>query len=367
MSAMAYCARTMLPLLFSLTAGSWCVEAQLRSDSTLPPRVTVLPVVGSAPETGFQYGATVLRLYRLGPAVDTRVSQQQVYAIYTAHSQARAFVQLDRWSLGNEWRVRARGEYQRFPLPFYGIGDAAPWSAEEWYTSSGPSAQLLVQRRIASALFVGGGARVNDVRIRDIEPGRALGTGTVLGAQGGTVAQLQGFVARDTRDHILAARQGQLVQLTAMLAGGAIGSDYDFGRFALDARQFWSPGQGEHVIAAQLLLEGTSRRAPFDQLVQVGSDTALRGYTRGRYRDRQGANAQVEYRSPYVRRVGLVAFAGAGMVAPSLRRFDQAKMFPSVGVGLRALLVPAQRASIRIDYGRGRGTSGLYVALNEAF
>jgi hypothetical protein len=96
---------------------------------------------------------------------------------------------------------------------------------------------------------VGGGARVNDVRIRDIEPGRALGISTVLGAQGGPSLSCKVSLP-DTRDHILAARQGQLVQLTAMLAGGAIGSDYDFGRFALDARQFWSPGQGEHVIAA---------------------------------------------------------------------------------------------------------------------
>lgn len=367
MLAIAYRARSMLPLLFALTAGSWRVEAQLRTDSTLPPRVTVLPVVGSAPETGFQYGATVLRLYRLGAAVDTRVSQEQVYAIYTAHAQARAFVQLDRWSRGNEWRVRARGEYQHFPLPFYGIGDAAPWSAEEWYTSSGPSAQLLVQRRIAPALFVGGGARVNDVRIRDIEPGRALGSGRVFGAPGGTVVQLQGFVARDSRDHILAARQGQLLQLTVMVAEHAIGSDYDFGRYALDARQFWSPWPGGHVVAAQLLVEGTSGRAPFDQLVQVGSDTALRGYTRGRYRDRHGATAQVEYRSPSVRRVGLVAFAGGGLVAPALRRLDQAELFPSVGVGLRFLLVPAQRAGIRVDYGRGRGSSRIYVALNEAF
>ena len=64
--------------------------AQPGADSLVArPRITMLPVIGSAPETGFQFGITALRMYRLGPDTGTRTSQQQAYAVYTTKSQAR--------------------------------------------------------------------------------------------------------------------------------------------------------------------------------------------------------------------------------------------------------------------------------------
>ncbi|HEX4931915.1 MAG TPA: BamA/TamA family outer membrane protein [Gemmatimonadaceae bacterium] len=368
MSTLSPRTRASALLVLSLACGAGHAAAQGTDDtSATRPRLSLLPVVGSAPETGFQYGVTALRTYRLGSEATTRTSQQQVYAIYTTKSQARGWVQLDRWSAGNRWRVRARAEYQRFPLPYYGIGGDTPDEREEWYTSTGPTAQLLVQRRLGGDLFAGASARYTSVKVRDVETGGALVTGAVHGSAGGAVAQLQGFVSHDSRDHVLAPRAGHLLQLTVTGAGGAIGSRYDFTRYAVDARRYWAFGARQHVVAAQLLAEATTGRAPFDQLVQVGSDTAMRGYTRGRYRERDGINGQVEYRSPYWRRLGFTAFGGGGVVMRRLGDTSDATLLPTVGVGLRALLVPAQRATIRVDFGMGKGSTGLYVALNEAF
>ncbi len=345
--------------------------AQSKSDTTTRadvsrPSVSVLPVVGSAPETGFQYGVTAVRMYRLGPTTSTRVSQDQVYAIRTSKSQTKAFVQTDRWLRGDDWRVRVRAEYARFPLPFYGVGQETPDAAEEWYTSTGPVVLALVQRRVAHATFAGLAARVTHTAVSDVEPGRGLATGHILGLTGGTVSQVQGFMARDSRDHVVAAHVGSFLQLTSTLANGAWGSDFDFARYAIDGRKYWTLG-GAHVLAAQFLLEATSGSAPFDQMVQIGSDTAMRGYTRGRYRDNDGIGAQVEYRSPFVKRLGVVGFAGVGGVAPTVGKLAEATVRPSYGAGLRILLFPAERATIRIDYARGTGSSGLYVALGEAF
>jgi len=330
-----------------------------------PPRLRILPVLGSAPETGLQYGVTALRVYRLGADATTRTSQQQAYLIHTANGQLRGFVQLDRWSPGNRWRVRLRGEGQHFPLPYYGVGDAAPDSSEEWYTASGPSLSALVQRRVAGAWFLSASGRLLDTRISDREPDGELSGNQVHGASGGRIVQAQIGVSRDSRDHVLAPRIGGLAQITVASGGRAIGSEFSYTRHALDLRRYWSARGG--VLAVQLLGEATLGRAPFDQLVQVGADTAMRGYVRGRFRDRHGVNAQAEYRSPYARRVGFVAFAGGGVVAPTLADLSTARFLPTAGVGARYLLVPSQRASVRVDLGFGRGGSGLYVALNEAF
>lgn len=346
-------------------------HAQSASDTTSRvessrPSVSALPVIGSAPETGFQYGVTAVRMYRLGPAASTRVSQDQVYLIRTAKSQTKAFVQTDRWLSGDAWRLRLRAEYARFPLPFYGIGSETPDAAEEWYTSTGPLLLALAQHRVARATYLGAAARVTHSAVSEIEPGKALAAGRLLGSNGGTVSQVQAFLARDSRDHVVAARLGSFVQLTGTSANGAWGSDFDFTRLAIDGRRYWTFGNA-HVLAAQALLEATTGSAPFDQMVQIGSDTAMRGYTRGRYRDNNGMGAQAEYRSPFVRRFGVVAFVGAGSVAPTVGKLPEATVRPSYGAGLRILLFPAQRATIRIDYGRGSGSSGLYVALGEAF
>ena len=346
-------------------------DAQSKSDTTSRTEssrssVSILPVVGSAPETGFQYGVTAIRMYRLGPSETTRVSQDQVYAIGTSKSQAKAFVQTDRWLRGDAWRLKFRAEYAHFPLPYYGVGSETPDAAEEWYTSTGPLLLALAQRRVARATFAGVVARMTRTTVSEIEPGGELATGNVLGTDGGTVSQVQGFIARDSRDHVVAARQGSFILLAAASANGAWGSDYDFSRYSVDGRKYWTFGSA-HVLAAQFLFEATSGSVPFDQLVQIGSDTAMRGYTRGRYRDSDGVGAQVEYRSPFFKRLGVVGFVGAGGVAPSTGKLSETTVRPSYGAGLRILLFPAQRATIRIDYGRGTGSSGLYLALGEAF
>ena len=104
-----------------------------RRQSTIERSSTlrILPVIGSAPETGFVGGATALRVS--APVNDsvTRPSTDQLYVAYTAKHQFRAFASTERWSDGNRWGLNAQLEYLRFPQPYFGIGDDAPERAEE--------------------------------------------------------------------------------------------------------------------------------------------------------------------------------------------------------------------------------------------
>lgn len=69
------------------------------------------------------------------------------------------------------------------------------------------------------------------------------------------------------------------------------------------------------------------------------------------------------------RRLGAVAFAGAGVVAPSAGDLlSERVLLPSYGIGGRFQLDARQRSAVRVDYGRGRdGASGLYIGFNQAF
>ena len=331
-------------------------------------RTVVLPYVGSAPETGFQYGATVFRVRQPADSA-TRPSTAQLFAAHTARSQTRAFAELDHWTAGNTWRWTTRLEWQRFPLPYYGTGDRAPASAEETYTPRGVLAVATVQRRVRGPLYALGGYRFQDFTVVETAADGVLRLGGVVGSRGGRVGQLQGGALWDSRDNVFAPHRGTFVQATGSVAAAAVGSRYDFTRVVVDARRFVRVGD-RRVVAVQGVVETTGGTAPFDQLSLVGGSSYFRGYARGRFRDRHLASVQAEYRAPVVGRLGWAAFAGGGRVtgrAGDLAGGD-ARFLPSYGVGARWLLFPRTRSTVRVDYGRGAdGQSGLYVALNEAF
>ena len=345
-----------------LLTSMWVLASSAQAQSTA---LRVLPVLGSAPETGFQGGITALRV--TSPASDsvTRASTDQAYVAYTAKHQLRAFLSSDRWTKGNQWGFNAQVEFQKYPQPFFGIGVDAPESAEEWYEARSISATASVRRRFARAIYGQAGLRFSNTDIRDVEENGVIERGELLGTKGGVISQLTSGVAWDTRDNLFAPQHGSLAQMTAAYSDDALGADYRFGRYTLDARRYITLGRG--VLAGQAYAEATSGDAPFDQLSLVGSNTVMRGYTRGRYRDRDLVAAQIEYRMPVIGRVGVAAFAGGGTVAPKFGNLASSKLLPSLGGGLRYLLLPKQRTTIRVDYGVGKGSSGLYIAFNEAF
>lgn len=343
----------------------------LRAPVTLAAQsahVFALPYIGSAPETGIQFGATAFRVTQ--PAdTTTRPSTAQVFASYTAKRQARAFIESDRWSRGNVWHLVGHLELSRTPLLFYGFGDRAPASAEESYTPRGMLGSLLVQRQVRGPLYLESGYQLQDMRIEASDSTGALRTSAVRGARGGRVGQLQGGALWDSRDDVFAPYRGSYVEAIGSVAAAATGSDFAFRRFVVDARHFVPLG-GRRILALQIAGELTGGDAPFDQVSLVGSSNYLRGYATGRFRDRDLLSAQAEYRAHLWRRIGWAAFAGAGTIAPRVGGLvaSDARVLPSYGAGVRWQLFTSSRSAIRVDYARGTaGASGLYLSLNEAF
>ena len=352
------------------------VAAQDTTLAVPTARTVVLPVLASAPETGLQYGATALRVWQ--PAdTGTRPSSVQLLALHTAKRQLRFVADLDRWTAGNRWRVTGRLEWQRFPLPYFGVGDRTPAVAEETYTPRGLLGFATVQRHLRGPLYAFGGWRFQDLAIVGTDSTGVLRTGAVAGSRGSRVGQLQAGALWDTRDNIFASTRGSFVQLTGWSAAPAFGSAFTFQRVTLDARHFLPLGP-RRVLALQGVFEGTGGTAPFDQLSLVGSSNYLRGYVRGRFRDRHLIAAQAEYRAPFFfglgdgrlsrDRLGYVLFAGGGAVAPRVGDLRDARFLPSVGAGARYVLLPRSGTTVRIDYGVGTaGQAGLYLSFNEAF
>ena len=329
--------------------------------------IVVLPVLGAAPETGAQFGGAILVTRQRPAAERTRASSVVGNAIRTSKGQTRIFLDTDLWSRGNRWRVATTASWQEFPLPYFGIGDSAPESAEEIYTPRGTDLGATLQQLIAPSFWLQAAVRRTETAIVRTEAGGALEPGTLTGSRGGRTVLATAGIVRDTRTNIFAPSGGHFAELTASVSDRALGSEFGFSRVRLDARTYYSLG-GNHVLGMHLVAQGTAGTPPFDELALVGNGTSMRGYTRGRFRDRWLASAQAEYRSPLMWRIGAAAFAGAAVTAPAADALGRGRVLPTMGAGLRYRLNPATGSTVRVDYARGtRGESGLYVAFGEAF
>ncbi len=361
--------RAFLHSMLAVTLSVPCLGAAQDAaslDSVGRRRLQPLPAIGSAPETGLQFGLTMLGVWEPTPRFATRPAMLLASALATTKSQFRARVEGERWTYGNARRLAGMLQWQQFPLPYYGIGDDAPESAEEIFTPKGVEAMFSVHQRIGGSWYATGAVRHLDQSIATDSNG-VLQTGTVLGSEGGKITEFSAGFLTDTRDNLFAPRGGRLIQFSYGRSATGLWSDYGYGTLRADARAYRAVAT-EHVFATHLQVVGIDGDAPFDQLALVGGGDIMRGYARGRYRDRWLLAAQGEYRSPVRARVGGVVFAGAGISAPGLDELSGRTLLPTYGAGLRVQLDKRQRTGVRADYALGRdGASGLYIGFNQAF
>ncbi len=93
----------------------------------------------------------------------------------------------------------------------------------------------------------------------------------------------------------------------------------------------------------------------------------MRGYYLGRYRDKEMIVLQTEYRMPVWRRFGIVGFGGLGEVSERIKDFSLSGIKYSLGGGIRFAVKPKEKLNIRLDYGIGSHSSGVYLYITEAF
>jgi hypothetical protein len=346
---------------------AYAQNASPTADSAGRRRIQPLPAIGSSPESGLQFGASMLAVWTQPSRTAARPAWVQGSVLRSVKAQTRIVLEGERWSAGNARRLAGGVAWQRFPLPYFGVGDTALASAEEIFTPTGLDASVTVQQRVGGAWYALGTVRHIDQSV-DADTIGVLRDGAITGSRGGRISELTFGLTADTRDHLFMPTRGRWITMTYARSTAGLLSDFNYARVRLDARAYRAIAAG-HVLATQLVLTGVPGEPPFDQLALVGGGDILRGYTRGRYRDRWLAAGQLEYRTPIMGRIGGVAFAGVGVASPTVGAlFDDRLLLPTYGLGARVLLDQRQGTSVRVDYGRGRdAASGLYIGFNQAF
>jgi hypothetical protein len=343
-------------------AGSLQDSARTAEFSVLP-----WPIAYYTPETGVAGGAALVGVRRAESGDSSaRPSSFVLNLIYTQKKQIIAKVSPDVFLDSAMYHVVGTMYFSRYPLRFYGIGSSTSEDLEEHYSSRTFRVALDALRRIADG-FSGGVSFLYDTQtFSELRPGGLLEQGAVSGSSGGKTVGAGVVFHWDTRDNIFTPSSGHFCLLTLRTSKPGMGSDFNFTYFNLDLRRYVEITAGS-VLAMQALATMTSGDVPFYFLSQLGGSDVMRGYFEGRYRDKDLLAVQLEYRFPLFWRLGGVVFAGAGDVAPEFSRFSVDQVKPAVGLGLRFMYNVDEKVNVRVDFGVGKKSSGLYMTAYEAF
>ncbi len=325
-----------------------------------------LPILYFTPETGVAGGAAALYLHRGAAQEFSRPTSVTGDVIYTEKKQIILEVDGDFYFGAGAYRMLTTTWYKNFPNSFFGVGNDAAASARETYTSRSYFAKIVLYRNVCSHFNVAPLVQFESASTVQEKTGGLLASGAIPGGGGGNVSG-GGVVANwDSRDNTFASYSGSFYQLTAVVNGTSVGSNFNYRELALDTRNFLELSP-RHILAFQTNVEVIGGTAPFQDLASYGGQDFLRGYFDGQYRDKTEVGGQIEYRIPVWWRFGAVAFAGVAQVADRVSLWSLNEFRFAGGAGLRFLLKRDDRVALRADMGFGRNSSGLYITVTEAF
>lgn len=179
----------------------------------------------------------------------------------------------------------------------------------------------------------------------------------------------------DSRDIVVNAYRGMLLDLNLLSYGKFLGGEFSYRVLELDYRQYRRLGEKRRVLAWQVRTRNTFGDVPWPELSLVGSPVDLRGYYWGRFRDRSTLFGLLEYRHMFSRVTpnrkgnyrspfGFAAWVGAGTLGGGIDELFR-DYIPNAGLGFRFETEP--RMNVRVDVGFGLESTQFYVSFNEAF
>ncbi len=357
-----------LLMLFHVACATSLFAQRAGNDSTHAKRTgwTGYPFIFYTPETKTGGGGAINYFFReAGSATNARPSTLVPIFVYTQKQQISSTLFADVYWGREKNHLVGMMSYAHWPNQFYGIGNNTPNQAED-YTQRIVVLDLQFLRQVRRGMYAGIQYQFLKSKLTEVEVGGKLASGDILGSEAGMASGIGAIVNWDTRDNIFNASSGSFYQLSARLFHDRLNSDFDFTSYQVDLRHYF-PLTSSHVLAVQGVMNVINGDPPFYMMSLLGGQNLMRGLYEGRYRDKNVIAAQLEYRLTVWRRVGAVAFAGIGEVTPKIGEFELKSFKNTAGFGLRYQLVPAEKLNLRMDLGWGKGSSGLYLALTEAF
>jgi outer membrane protein assembly factor BamA len=334
-------------------------------------KLIVLPAVLHSPVTRWGVGVGSSFLFKTKQNDTTlRTSNIEALALYTQNNQYLGVLGLNFYSPRETYIVRWRNTFSYFPDRFWGLGNNTLKNDYKHYIFEQFLINPQILRRVYKKIYIGVNYEFQNVF--KFEYYNQPIFNNVAGINGGKVSGLGMTLAWDTRNNAFSSTKGAFLQLSIVPFRHWLGSDFHFTAVNIDLRKYLTIFR-EHVLAFQLIGVLNTGDVPIRNLAALGGSDIMRGYYAGRYRDKNMAAMQAEYRSPIWWRIGFVLFGGFGEVFNNInikqKNLVNAKgrLKYSLGGGLRFSVRKHERLNLRLDYGIGYHSAGFYFTVAESF
>ena len=343
------------------------VSYELTDSTKGRSKFNVYPYVFYTPETKFAGGAGGIFIFYTNKDTIVNPSKIGFGGYYSSNKQYKISMNNVYYFFKNKLYFSLPLSYGYFIDKFWGPGDETETTGNEQYALKTFTADLTVQIPPLGFLADRTGLILdyNFTEMTDKGTNEYLLNDSVYGSNGGQFLGIGTDLVWDTRDNIFFPNNGGYQYLKIIIYPGI--GDFNFGSFEMDVKHFWS-FKPDHVFAVNFYFEGVSGEVPFYRLPALGGPKRMRGYYMGRYRDNFYMMLQVEYRQYFWKRLGFVAFGGAGNVAEGIMSYSFQTLKYSFGGGLRFQFNEREKINLRMDIGVGLdGSTGIYFGIEEAF
>lgn len=337
-------------------------------------KLVLAPVIAYEPNTSLQFGVGTKLLFKFKNASpETRTSNLPASITYTLKNQFIVASDYNFFTNNEDFLIKGRNHFLKYPISYYGADIIIPKGEKIEVELFNALFEPLLLKRVYKKLFIGGGIRFNKVWDEKLAEGEEVNafSEAVLKSLHTVSTGLEFAATIDSRDNILNALNGNLMEFTHGVYYKGFGGTNNFGISKLDARAYHRISDDRlDVLAFQFFSRYTWGDVPLYELSALGGRDLLRGFPEGRFNDKHSIFFQPEYRWQAFEHIGFVFFTGVGEVFSDVKDLGFNQLKYSFGSGLRLKIVKSENLNIRLDYGIGLGDTNehnFYLGIAEAF
>ena len=325
------------------------------------------PVIFYSPETRLGYGAAGIWAFHFKKdSLGSRPSRIQLGFAYTQNKQVLFYLPFQLYFKNAFYSVYGELGYYRYFYNFYGIGNNQSTNFKETYGVTYPRIRINALRKIKPHVYAGLRYWYDNFAINSLDSMGQLAKENIIGSKGGINSGAGVVFNYDNRNNSFSPSKGSFIESSVQYFGPLLGGKYEYTSIIADASIYFSTWK-KQVLALNLFGETIIGDPPFNQLALLGGTKRMRGYYEGRYRDKNLLLFQAEYRIPNFWRIGMVLFGGVGEVNNQISNYTLNDVRYNYGTGIRFVLDKKEKINIRLDAGFGKGVSGYYLTIGEAF
>ncbi|HBH23495.1 MAG TPA: hypothetical protein DDY13_08735 [Cytophagales bacterium] len=350
----------------------------IRKDSLISngrPFLSVFAGPGYTPESGILIGGGLLYTFTTNP--DNKELQRSsiplLGSISTRKNITLSSIMNTFW-LDDQLRVKLIAKFSNVNDDYFGVGYETNQSIDRGKETSQYNRILFylqpkVDLRLLTNFYGGVSFVYSNLKVRETNP--VMEEDENFQNFGPEIIET-GFAVNltfDSRDIVVNAYKGWFVNLSYYLTTEFFGGNQNYQVIEYDLRYYRSLNRLGNTLAFRAYGRQAFGEVPYSGMTLIGSTDLLRGYLNGQYRDKAGLAVIGEWRYMFLNKErvkgkhGIATWLGTGSIAQNLGTLSN--WLPNAGIGYRLELQP--RMNLRIDFGFGRNSSGLYFNFSESF